>query len=474
MDQTIYWHDYETFGVNPSVDRPSQFAGVRTNTDFEVIGEPLMVYCRPISDCLPSPDACLVTGITPQYADEHGLSEPEFISRIHEEFSQPQTCVAGYNSLRFDDEVTRYTLYRNFYDPYAREWQNGNSRWDIIDMVRLVYALRPEGIEWPMLDGLPSFRLEHLSAANNLSHGQAHDAYSDVEATIELARLIKQKQPALYNYVVENKAKAKVASMIDIQQRKPLFHISAMFGSARGCSAFIAPLAMHPKNKNSVIAFDLSCDPSALATLKVEEIQERIFTKSEDLPEGVERLAIKEVHLNKSPILATTKLCDDKSARRLNIDRAACEKHWRILCRMNIDEKIKTVFASQEFEPRVDPEQKLYEGFLNNSDKQLMSELRDASLESLKNRIFLFNDSRLNEMVLRYKARNFPGSLDDDERGQWKDFVNDRLENGDHNILSRQAFVDEVSTLLDDDGRKTKDIRILNALLEYARSKTES
>ena len=471
MMKSFYWHDYETWGANPSIDRPSQFAGVRTDENLNIIGDPLVLYCRPPEDIWPQPLACLVTGVTPQEAHAKGVSEREFIRQIHAEFMQDQTCGVGYNSIRFDDEVTRYTLYRNFYDPYEREWRNGNSRWDIIDMVRLVYALRPEGIEWPMLDGLPSFKLEHLSAANNLSHGQAHDAYSDVEATIELARLIKQKQPALYNYVVENKAKVKVASMIDIQRRKPLFHISAMFGSARGCSAFIAPLAMHPKNKNSVIAFDLSCDPSALETLKVEEIQERIFTKSEDLPEGVERLAIKEVHLNKSPILATTKLCDEKSAQRLNIDRAACEEHWRILCRMDIDEKIKAVFASQKFEPRVDPEQKLYEGFLNNSDKQLMGELRNASLESLKNQNFVFNDSRLSEMVLRYKARNFPNCLNGDEQGQWNDFVNDRLEHGDHNILSRRAFIDEVNTLLEDDGRNAKDIQILNALLEYAHSK---
>ncbi len=192
--QTFYWHDYETWGANPARDRPVQFAGVRTDTDMNIVDEPLMVFSRPSPDYLPHPEACLITGITPQQALQDGVSEAEFIAIVHAELAQPGTCGVGYNSIRFDDEVTRYTLYRNFFDPYAREWQNGNSRWDLIDVARLCRALRPDGIEWPVReDGTPSFRLEELSAANGLSHESAHDALSDVYATIDLAKLLKQR-----------------------------------------------------------------------------------------------------------------------------------------------------------------------------------------------------------------------------------------------------------------------------------------
>ena len=191
MSDTFYWHDYETFGVDPSRDRPVQFAGVRTDFDLNVIGEPLVIFARPANDFLPQPQACLVTGITPQLALAQGVSESEFINQIHQELARPGTCGVGYNSLRFDDEITRYTLYRNFHDAYGREWQNGNSRWDIIDMVRATYALRPEGVEWPLgEDGLPSFKLEDLTAANGIGHEAANDALSDVHATIAVARLI--------------------------------------------------------------------------------------------------------------------------------------------------------------------------------------------------------------------------------------------------------------------------------------------
>ena len=209
---TLYWHDYETSGTDPRYDRPLQFAGIRTDEDLNIIGEPLMMYCKPANDFLPHPQASLITGITPQKAQQEGLTEAEFMARIHAELAEPGTCGVGYNSLRFDDEFTRFSLFRNFYDAYAREWQNGNSRWDIIDMVRLTRALRPDGINWPDHDdGKPSFRLEHLTAANNIEQIGAHDALVDVYATIEIAKLIKNVQPKLFDYVYQNRRKNNIA-----------------------------------------------------------------------------------------------------------------------------------------------------------------------------------------------------------------------------------------------------------------------
>ena len=191
--QTYYWHDYETFGIDPQRDRPVQFAGLRTDENFNIIDEPLVIFCKPTSDYLPNPDACLITGISPQLAYQKGVCEAEFIAQINKQMAQPHTCTLGYNTLRFDDEVTRHCLYRNFYDPYAREWQNGNSRWDMIDVVRAARALRPEGIHWPVDEqGIANIRLDQLTIANNIAHEAAHDALSDVYATINVAKLIKQ------------------------------------------------------------------------------------------------------------------------------------------------------------------------------------------------------------------------------------------------------------------------------------------
>ena len=261
---SLYWYDYETFGADPRRDRPVQFAGLRTDLDLNVIDEPLCIYCRPADDFLPHPEACLITGITPQKALAEGLPEVEFIAQINEKFSQPNTCVVGYNNIRFDDEITRFSLYRNFFDAYAREWQNGNSRWDIIDMVRLTHALRPEGIEWPTHpDGKPSFRLDQLTVANGISHEAAHDALSDVHATIALAKLIREKQPRLYDYVFERRTKQQIAQLLNIAKPFPVLHVSSMYPSEQGCIALVAPIAAHPVNKNEVIVYDLRVDPQS-------------------------------------------------------------------------------------------------------------------------------------------------------------------------------------------------------------------
>ncbi len=466
--KTFYWHDYETWGTDPSIDRPSQFAGVRTNENLEIISDPLVLYCKPVDDVLPNPEACLVTGISPQKAEKEGLNENEFIARIHAEFIQPKTCGVGYNSLRFDDEVTRYSLYRNFFDPYEREWRNGNSRWDIIDMVRLCYALRPEGIEWPVVDGKPSFKLENLTVANGIGHEAAHDAYSDVAATIEMAKLVKAKQPALYDYVYQNKGKQEAAKLIDVKNRKPLFHISSKFSSANGCAGLIVPLAWHPTNKNAVVVYNLAVDPAPLAKLSAEEIRERVFTAEADLPEGEYRLPIKLVHLNKCPILAIPKILDNDAAKRLHIDKAACESHWQKLLGYDVEEKLQRMFRLDAFESDGDPERMLYDGFAGDRDKWIMSEVRKADAETLAKNNFVFEDARFNAMLLRYKARHYPESLQAPEKAEWQELVKDRLHTAGVRRHSLQSLRDRIAELKQEKTDDKSAQKILEDVLTYA------
>lgn len=418
---TLYWHDYETWGEVPSLDRPSQFAGLRTDEDLNVIGAPLVMYCQPSNDVVPKPEACLVTGITPQKALAEGIPEPQFMAAIHAQLSAPNTCGVGYNSLRFDDEVTRYGLYRNFYDPYEREWKNGNSRWDIIDMVRLARAVRPEGIEWPTHDdGRPSFKLEHLTHANGLIHQDAHDALSDVHATIAVAKLIKQKQPKLYDYVYQLRDKNRLSALLDWQTQKPLLHISSMFPAERGCAAIVMPIAMHPVNKNGVIVFDLSSDPEMLIGLDSKQIAQRVFTRTEDLAEGVARIPLKVIHLNKCPILTTLKLMGGATAVQWGIDMQRCERHWQQLREADLSDKIQAVFKQHEFPPAIDPEQKLYDGFIGSGDKQLSNKVRKMNAGQLAVAQISFSDARLNTLLLRYKARFYPAALSKTEASQWQ------------------------------------------------------
>lgn len=474
---TFYWHDYETFGADPSRDRPVQFAGVRTDEALNIIGDPLEIFCRPANDFLPHPMACLVTGITPQHALEHGVPECEFIAQIHAELSKPGTCGVGYNSLRFDDEVTRYTLYRNFFDPYAREWQNGNSRWDIIDMVRTTHALRPEGIEWPLRDdGLPSFRLEDLTAANGIGHEAAHDALSDVHATIAVARLIRDSQPRLYNYLLENRDKRSVMAMLDIPGMKPVLHVSGMFGAQRDNIALIVPLALHPDNKNEVICYDLSADPQRLFDLSASELAALLYKRADELLEGETRLGLKSIHINRCPVLVTAKMADPATAQRLGIDGDVCRAHLAALREhvanhgSTFTSKLQAIYGERKFEPITDPDRMLYSGgFFSANDRRVMDQVRELGPEELGQTSFAFEDKRLPEMLFRYRARNFPQSLSVDELALWEEFRFGRLTEPEHGSgLCMDEFQADIEARMES-GELTEPQRaLMEQLLDWA------
>jgi exodeoxyribonuclease-1 len=445
---TLYWHDYETFGIDPRFDRPAQFAGIRTDEDLNIIGNPLMIYCKQADDSLPSPYACLVTGITPQEANEQGVNEAEFIKQIHAEFAQAGTCGVGFNSLRFDDEFTRFTLYRNFYDAYAREWQNGNSRWDIIDMARLTRALRPEGINWPDSDqGKPSFRLEALTAANNIEHAGAHDALVDVKATIAVAKLIKTAQPKLYDFVYQHRQKNAVAPLLNLRDRKPVIHVSRMYPSEYCGTALVVPIAQDPTNNNGIIVYDLRHDPSDLINLDADTLRERLFTPYKDLPEGVNRPAIKTVHINKCPVVVPESTLNADAAKRLDIDR---EQHYAHLQQLNeagdLTAKINAIFTKPDYEASDDPDANLYGGgFFSGNDKRKMDMIREADPTMLKTMSIPFDDARLPEMLFRYRARNWPESLSAEEKIEWQQYRKQRLtDTANNKTLNFQTFYEAI------------------------------
>ena len=471
-DMTFFWHDYETFGRVPRRDRPSQFAGVRTDADLNEVGAPLMQYCQPAPDFLPEPEACLLTGILPQTCLANGLPEHAFADVIEQQLAQPGTVGVGYNSIRFDDEVTRHLFWRNLIDPYAREWQNECGRWDLLDVVRCTWALRPEGIEWPTHDdGRPSFKLEHLTAANGLAHAAAHDALSDVRATIALARLIKACQPRLWDFCLRLRRKDAVQQEMDHAQRagQPFLHISGMYGTERGCMALVWPLAPHPKNKNEVIVWDLSADPEELFTLDVSSIRQRLFAKAADLPEGVARLPIKTIHLNKSPIvIGNLKTLSPAVGAKWGLDAALCLRHADVLARKAslLAGMWPAVFERPAREGTVDVDEDLYGGFVGNEDRRALQRLSTLTGEQLASKRPVFADVRLDEIFFRYRARNFPESLNDAEQLQWREHCAHRLHDGAGGSLTLSAFFEQIDALHEAADERGQEI--LGALVDYA------
>lgn len=465
QDFSFFIYDYESFGINPALDRPAQFAGIRTDADFNIIGEPVMLYCKQTNDYLPSPDAVLVTGITPQECNAKGVSEPEFAARILAEFNQPNTCVMGFNNIRYDDEMTRYTFYRNFIDPYEYSWQNGNSRWDLLDVVRACYALRPEGINWPYdEEGMPSFRLENLTKANGIEHANAHDAMSDVFATIAMAKLIKEKQPKLFQFFFENRGKKQIEAMIDTANMKPLVHVSGMLGNYRGNTSWVAPLAWHPVNKNAVIACDLMGDIDDLLTKSADELRENLYTKKENLlVAGKSPVPLKLVHINKCPIIAPAKTLLPENAARLGIDRMHClENLKKLQASFDIREKVMAIFQQErDFSPNENVEAALYDGFFSEADKNNMAILRTLPPEKLANHNLSFQDKRIPELLFHYRARHFYRSLNRTEQLKWERYRRKKIEN---QILD---FENRLQILGEQNLNNPDNLALLQAIYEY-------
>lgn len=430
MTDSFLWYDLETFGINPRSSRISQFAAQRTDLDLNLIDEPISLFCQPSVDFLPDPEAALITGITPQFAKHHGICEADFLSLVHDSLSQPGTCALGYNSIRFDDEFIRFGLYRNFFDAYEREYAGGNSRWDLLDVMRMVYALRSDILQWPLRDdGMPSFKLEHLAKANNAFEGSAHEALSDVRSLINMARLIKNGAPDLWQYALSLREKSNISSKLAIHKNQRILHVSGQFQATQACTGLMLPIMLHPQIKTRTIAIELRPEALKLIDYSVAQIEKNIYTKYSDLPEGEIRIGLKEIHHNRCPIIFTP---DDAKALGLKINfehlqinlKQAQEIHTELNAASDIIiPKLLEIYSKQREFDNSDPDGALYSGFIDRSDKAKFSKARSSKGQAE----LVFNDERLSELYFRYKARNWPESLTPDENSLWQKHKEMRL-----------------------------------------------
>jgi exodeoxyribonuclease-1 len=475
---TFFWHDYETFGRNPAWDRAAQFAGIRTDKDLNIIGKPIVKYCKFPNDCLPQPGACLVTGITPQIVAQKGVSEAKFAEYINNELSQPGTCSVGYNNISFDDEFTRNILYRNFYDPFEYLQVEGNSRWDLIDVVRLVRALRPEGINWPEKEGGGfSTKLEDLTKANGIEHN-AHDALADVRATIEIAKLIKSKHPKLFDYAFENRTKEAILKLLGFVRKKyvpkapPVLHISSKYSSKKNCIAVVAPIGVDHQRKTSIIFANLMEDPEPLLSLTSKQLREKLFNRKKD----EEKIPLHMVNINKCPVFASVNALRKKDKKRLGIDLDLCFKNYESLrSSKDLANVAGDVYRFSYIEHH-DPELLIYDRFLDDSDRSKLDEFRETDLKEIDR--VKFNDDRMNKLAFRYKARNHQKKLSSDELKEWEKHRWMKLTNSiqlkpNEMSLTFETYFKELDEKLAEDISKDQK-KILKKLKEYGKKLEKS
>jgi exodeoxyribonuclease-1 len=474
MTASFLFYDLETFGTDPRRSRIAQFAAIRTNEALDEVEEPISFFVKPADDLLPAPVATLITGIAPQDALRDGVNEAAAFARINDEMARPGTCSAGYNSLRFDDEFVRHGLYRDFYDPYEREWRGGNSRWDLLDALRLMHALRPDGIAWRAREdgGGTSFKLEHLAEDNGLRIGDAHEALSDVRATVGLARLFRKAQPRLWDYALKLRDKRFAASLLDPVAMTPLLHVSQRYPASRMSAAPVLPLARHPSIDNRVIVFDLASDPESLLGLDAETILSRMYLRRDQLAEGEERIALKEVHLNKCPSLVSWDHLRSGDFQRLGIDPTEVEARAARLRTAGpaLAEKLRVVYAAEREREPSDVDAALYDGFIDDGDRRLFPQVRSTPPEALGLANFAFRDPRLPELLFRYRARNWPATLTPGERTRWDAYRRERLlTDSGLSESTLPAFFAEIETLRGEHAGDPAKLALLDKLGAWGR-----
>jgi len=422
--KSFYFYDLETTSGSPFTGYIMQFAGQRTDENMQPIGEPDNILISLSDDMLPEPDAVLVHGITPQKTLEEGVSEVAFLEYFQKSIATPGTVFIGYNSLRFDDEFMRRINYRNFYDPYQWHWKDDKSRWDLLDPIRMMRALRPKGMKWPMLKDKPTVKLELMARENDIIHENAHDALSDVLALIALADKFKKFQPKLFNYLVDMRDKKKVAELV--LQGKPFIYTSGKYSSEHDKTTIVHSLFKHPR-REGVIVYDLRHDPTEWLGLSVIELVKHWTVRYGD---DTRRLPVKTMQFNKCPAIAPLSVLDDDSKVRLQVDMKSISQNYATLQdNESFIEKLQEALDVIEKEQQTkfdlqdtDVENQLYDSFWSPADQSELTTIRTSAPDELSGLIPTIKSKRIREMMPRYIARNFQSTMSQEEREEWEKY----------------------------------------------------
>lgn len=472
---TFYFFDLETSGFRARSDRIMQFAGQRTDMDLRPVGKPDNFLVKMTPDTLPEPGAVLVHGITPQKTQQLGIIEAELCEYLTSQVSVDDTILVGYNNIRFDNEFVRFTLWRNFYDAYEWSWKNNCSIWDLLDAVRMTRALRPEEIEWPFApDGKPTNSLEYITAVNKLEHTDAHDALSDVNAVIAVARLLKSKQPKLFEHLLNMRGKRNVAALVGNGQ--PVLYTSGRYAAEFNKTA-VAAMAAEKSDKSGALMYDLRVDPDEFKDMTAAELTRRWKSyqlRQDDAP----YFPVKELKYNRCPALAPMDWLDDAGLQRLQLHPEAITNHLGKLRAAQgfgdrLLEAMDGLWPPRQPSLMIDEQQvdgQLYDGFIKDGDRTKMSVVRAAEPEELSKLANDFSDERLRTLLPLYKARNFPEALNNDEKHAWSMFRRQRLQGGKAPWADR--YFSQLKELAEAPGTSSAKKLLIKDLQEYGEAVT--
>lgn len=455
----ILWYDYETSGRDPAADRVIQMGWQLTDPAMEPLSDPDAQLVRLPDDVLPSPGALLVHQIAPEVHQRDGITEAELAVKL-DQLIAPKTLVGGYNSRRFDDRFTQHIFYRCLFDPYRWQFSDGRGRFDLYPVVLVFYVMAPEAIHWPEdADGRPRFKLDRIGPLNQLDVGiqRAHDAGSDVMMTARLARTLALHYPDLFADCLRMIDKHHVTDVIRGSGRtEGLLEVTAFGGWESGYTRDLWIPFRVSERSNDYVAFDLNHDPeSVLAGL--QELTEKPLEATE-LSRALRALGVHTIRTNSQPMLFRRDLLDAEVTRRLSefgrdVDQQNSHRDlWHHIQESpafkQLYQLVISLIAPSDEPTADDVDLMLYGGaFLSDHDKALLADCPRLDAEKLKSYTPAFEDARYPELVFRYRARNFPGSLNPGEWRRWQQRRRFKLIDGERGVTSAgiHAELNEIS-----------------------------
>lgn len=395
---SFVFFDTETTGLKHGFDQIVHFAAIRTDANLKEIDRFEARSCL-LPHVLPHPAALRTNGLPiGRLLDANLPSHYDMVRAIRQRLlSWSPSIFLGYNSIRFDEEMLRHALFQTLHPAYLTSNHN-NSRADVWGLVMAAAAVSPACLNVPIdPEGRPIFRLEQLALANDVAHEQAHNALSDVVATLELCRLVHQRSPELWQRFVRFSKKATVGDFVEAEDG---FMLTEFFAN----QAYHAPvvcIGRDPDQANGRFCLSLNGDVDRFAAMTDDELRAELAQK----PCPVRRLRI-----NAAPTL--TALYDAPEVMLDGVDIDAIEAQAR---RVKDDPALCSRLVSAYIaarEPRIPSrhvEARLYDGFPGPQDEARMVEFHDAEWEDRLSIIQSFDDERLRFFGLRllyFEARS--------------------------------------------------------------------
>ncbi len=443
------FYDIETSGLRDRFDVPLQAAFVKTDAENRIQREVTLRRRLP-AHIVPSPEALLVTGITPTMLENQPLSHIEMMGEIIQLMSDSKPCmVVGYNNFRFDDEVIRQSFFQTLLPPYAGS-MTGHGRADLLIMLRAVSMLEPDAVVVPRSpDGKPVLKLGEVCRANGigLSEDAAHDALADVLATRALFRLLLDRAPTTVSTMLANATKRGPSSLMAGDEPVILGGISRLVP--------VAPFIGSPTNPNARTVIDLSEDPAGLLDLKAPELLALIRSG---------RSPIRSVKVNAQPMMfgwdqAVHALTEPLPLSVYSARARALWDHPTFTRQLAL--ALEGRYADRDPSPWVD-EQLYSGGFVSNGDAAACERWHhlpwDMRASFAAQHI---QDPRLRSLAIRQVFLHAPETLSPDARRRGQDWLRHRLTTTDEvpwmTILKALARCDELAATVEPTSRLALD-----------------